>query len=72
MARWTLYENRHGSLSLKYKNSLGKVFACGDVRLDTAPITIVQWLVEHDVAAGDTVHFDDGTALFIQGEGARA
>lgn len=67
MAKWTIYENRNGNLTLNYKNMItGQVHPCGELRTDTPKGMIVDWVVKQgDPNPGDLIQFDDGTVYQI-------
>jgi len=68
VARWNVFENRNGTVSVVYRDRLtGYVHACGELRRDTPRGMIVDWVVKiGESNPGDIIHFDDGTVFFHQ------
>jgi hypothetical protein len=65
VAKWVVYENNRKVLTLLYRNAVnGAVFNCGDLRPDTPPAMIVQWVLEQAALnTGDLIQLQDGTTV---------
>lgn len=72
MAKWVLFENRRGTWSFNHQ-SLGKTHECGELRPDTPPKMVVEWIIEQGRAQpGDIIRFADGSAIQVLLDIARA
>lgn len=65
MNRWVLFNTR-GVVSLVHQDLESREqFHCGDVRLDTPPELVLEWIAEHEMQPWDVVQFPDGAQLHV-------
>lgn len=74
MGKWTVIENERGFWSFLHLNLLNGVQTlCGELRTDTPPEMILEWIVNCGSSTpGDVVRFADGQVLTLLPTEARA
>ena len=74
MATWVAFENKHGNLTLLYRNlSNGAVQTCGELRRDTSERMILEWVIgTGQPCPGDLIKMESGRVYAVAFRSAHA